>query len=65
MLPRPLELDCVPAALSMEGGSAAVGAVELCPRLHPVDAYALREGQCLPGCRWTRPVCSGRGWRVA
>ena len=47
---RPLELDCVPASLSMEGDDAAIGAVELCPRLHPMDANALPCSERLPGC---------------
>ena len=51
MLVRPLELDRVPAALSVEGGDAAVGAVELCPRLHRVNANALTCSERLPGCR--------------
>ena len=59
MLSRPLELDCVPAALDVEGGDAAVGAVQLRPRLHPVDADALPWSERLPGCRGARPVYFG------
>ena len=49
MLSRPLELDCVPTALGDDGDDAAVGAVQLRPRLHPVDADALPCSERLPG----------------
>jgi hypothetical protein len=51
MLVRLLELDRDPAALGVEGDDAAVGAVELCSRLHPADANALPCSERLPGCR--------------
>ena len=50
LLSRPLELDCVPAALGDNGDDAAVGAIELRPRLHPVDADALPCSERLPSC---------------
>ena len=51
MLSRPLERDCVPATLGLEGSDAAVGAVQLRPRLYAMDADALPCSERLPGCR--------------
>ena len=65
MLARPLELDRVPAALSMEGCGPTVGAIELRPRLHPMGTDALWDCQCLRSCRRARPVYFGRGQRIA
>jgi len=62
---RPLELDGVPAALSVEGGDAAVAAVELRPRLHPADANALPCSERLLGCGWACPVSPGWGCCIA
>ena len=50
MLSRPLKLDCVPPALGDDGDDAAVGTVQLRPRLHPVDADALPCNERLPSC---------------
>ena len=60
MLSRPLELDCVPTALGDDGDDAAVGAVQLRPRLQPVDANALPCSERL----LARPVYSGRRRRI-
>ena len=51
MLSRPLERDYVPVKLGGKGGDAAVGAVQLRPRLHAMDADALPCSERLPGCR--------------
>ena len=51
MLSRPLERDYAPTKLGVKGGDAAVGAVQLRPRLHAMDADALPCSERLPGCR--------------
>eukprot|EP00964_Phaeocystis_antarctica_P139408 scaffold104192_cov63-Phaeocystis_antarctica.AAC.9 len=60
MLSRPLELDCVPAALGLEGDDAAVGVIELRPRLQPADANALACSKRL----LARPVSFGQRRRI-